>query len=61
MILRKMFFKLVDNSAFRKQYQDNGDIKLTRTEQGGNYLVLEVYYHITKRLIRNLLVIEMRK
>ena len=60
----KDFFKLMNNSVFRKT-MENGrkhkDIKLVTTEEKRNKLVSEPNYHTTKHFSDNLLPIEMKK
>ena len=62
--LEKDFFKLMNNSVFRKTMENvrkHRDIKLVTTDQKRNKLVSETNYHTTKRFSKNLLVIEMKK
>ena len=60
----KDFFKLMSNSVFGKTMENvrkHRDIKLVTTEERGNKLVSEPYYHTTKHFSENLLAIEMKK
>ena len=64
MILKNIFFKLMNNSVFRKTMENvrkHRDIKLVTTERRRNYLVLEPNYHTTKFFTEKLLAIEMKK
>ena len=62
--LEKDFFKLMNNSVFRKTMENvrkHRDIKLVTTDERRNKLVSEPNYHTTKYFSENLLAIEMRK
>ena len=64
MILRKDFFKLMNNSVFGKTMENvrkHRDFKLVTTDKRRNQLVSEPNYHITKWFSENLVAIEMRK
>ena len=64
MILKKDFFKLMNNSVFGKTMENmrkHRDIKLVTTDEKRNKLVSEPNYHTTKRFSENLLAIEMKK
>ena len=64
MILKKIFFELINNAIFGKTMENVGkhrDIKLVPTERRRNYLVSERNYHTTKFFSENLLAIEMKK
>ena len=64
MILKKDFFKLMNNSVFRKTMENvrkHRDIKLVTTDEKRNKLVSEPNYHTTKRFSKKLLAIEMKK
>ena len=63
MILKKIFFKLMNNAVFGKTVKNvrkHRDIKLVTTERR-NYLESEPNHHMTKFFIENLLAIEMKK
>ena len=57
MILKKIFFKLMNNPVFEKTMK----VKLVTTERRRNYLVLEPGYHTTKHFTKNSLTVEMKK
>ena len=60
----KEFFKLMNNSVFRKRMENvrkHKDIKLVTTDERRNKLVSEPNYHTTKQFSENLLAIEMKK
>ena len=64
MILKKIFFKLINNVVFLKtmeKVRKHRDIKLATTERQRNYLVSEPNYRTAKFLVENLLAIEMKK
>ena len=64
MILKKIFFKLINNSVFRKTMENvrkQKDIKLVTTGKRRNQLVSGPNYHTTKRFSECLLAIEMKK
>ena len=64
MILKNIFFKLINNSVFGKTVENVGkhrDIKLGTTQKRRNYLVSEPTYHKIKFFTENLLAIEMRQ
>ena len=64
MILKNIFFKLINNSVFEKTVENVGkhrDIKLGTTQKRRNYLVSEPNYHKIKFFTENLLAIEMRQ
>ena len=64
MTFRKGFFKIINNSAFRKTMENvkkHKDIKFVTTEARRKYLVSEPSYHATKFFTKNLLAIEIRK
>ena len=64
MILKKDFFKLMNNSVFGKTMENvrkHRDIKLVTTDEKRNKLVSEPNYHTTKHFSENLLVMEMKK
>ena len=51
MVLKKIFFKLINNGVFGKAMENmrkHGDIKLVTTERKIIYLVSEPNYHTTK-------------
>ena len=59
MIMKKTFFKLMNNTVFGKTMDNvrkHGDIKLVTKEWRRNYLVLERNYHTTKSFTENKLV-----
>ena len=63
-ILKKIFFKLMNNSVFGKTMENvrkHRDIKLVTTERRRNYLVSEPNHHTTKFFTEHLLAIEMKK
>ena len=60
MILKKFFFKLMNNAVFGKTMENvrkHRDIKLVTTERRRNYLVSEPNYHTTKFFTEHLLAI----
>ena len=60
----KDFFKLVNNSAFRKTIENvrkHKIIKLATIKGTRNYLTSEPNYHITKFFTENLLATEIKK
>ena len=64
MILKKDFFKLMNNTVLRKTVENvtkHRDIKLTTTDKRRNELASEPIYHTTKYFLENLLVIEIKK
>ena len=64
MILKKIFFKLMNNVISGKTIENirkHRDIKLVTTERRRNYLMLEPNYHAKKFFTENLLAIEMKK
>ena len=64
MILKKNFFKLMNNAVFGKTMENvrkNRDIKVVATERRRNYLVPEPNYHPTKFFTENVIVIEIKK
>ena len=64
MILKNIFFKLMNNSVFGKTIESmrkHRDINLVATERGRNYLVSKPIYHATKFLTEHLLATEMKK
>ena len=64
MILKKIFFKMMNNAAFRKTRKNvrkHRDVKLVTTERREKYLVSEPNYHTTKFFIGYLLAIEIKK
>ena len=64
MILKKDFFKLMNNAVLRKTVENvtkHRDIKLTTTDKRRNQLASEPIYHTTKYFLENLLVIEIKK
>ena len=61
MILKKNFFKLMNNAVFGKTMENarkHRDIKLAITERRRNYLVSEPNYHTTKFFTEHLLTYE---
>ena len=63
MILKKIFFKLMNNAVFGKTMENvrkHRDIKLVTTERRRNYLVSEPNYHTTKFFTEHLLELEMK-
>ena len=56
MILKKIFFKLMNNAVFGKTKE-----KLVTTEKRRNDLVSEQNYHTTNYFTEKLLIIEMKK
>ena len=64
MILKKDFFKLMNNSVFGKTMENVGnhrDIKLVTTDEKRSKLISEPNYCRTKRFSENLLATEMKK
>ena len=64
MILKKKFFRLMNNSVFGETIENvrkYRDIKLFTTKRRRNYLVSEKNYHTTKFFTENLSKIEMKK
>ena len=64
MVLKKDFFKLMNNAVLRKTVENvtkHRDIKLTTTDKRRNELASEPIYHTTKYFLENLLVIEIKK
>ena len=62
--IRKDFFKLMNNSVFRKTMENvrnYRDIKLVTTNNKRNKLVSELSYYTTKSFSENLMAIEMKK
>ena len=60
MISRNIFFKLINNTIFRKAIEHR-DIKLLTKEKRRDYVDLEPNYHFTKLSIKILLATEMKK
>ena len=64
MILKKIFFKLMNNAVFRETMETvrkHRYIKIVATERRRNYLVSEPNYHTTNIFTENLLAIEMKQ
>ena len=64
MILRKTFFKLMNNVVFGKTMENvrkHKDIKLVTTELRRNYLVSEPHHHTFFFPPENVLAIEMKR
>ena len=64
MILKKIFFKLVNNAIFGKTMENvrkHTDTKFVTTETRRNYLVVEPNCHTIKFFTENLLAKEMKK
>ena len=64
MILKKIFFKLMNNAVSGKTMENvrkHRDIKLVTNDKRRNQLVSEPNYHTTKCFLENLLAIEMKK
>ena len=64
MILKNVFFKLMNNAVFGKAMENvrkYRDIILVTTERRKNYLVSEPNYHTTKFFTENVLATEMKK
>ena len=64
MILKKIFFMLMNNTVFRKTMENvrkHRDIKPVTTERRRNYLVSESNYLTTKFFTEYLLAIETKK
>ena len=64
MILKKIFFKLMNNVVLEKTMESASkyrDIKFITKERRRNYLVSEPNLHTTKCFTENLLAIEMKK
>ena len=62
--LKKDFFKLMNNSVFRKTMENvrkHRDVRLVKTEGKRNKLASEPNYHTTKHISENLLTIQMKK
>ena len=56
--------KLMNNAVFAKTIENvrkRGNINLTTTERGRNYLLSEPNYHTTKFFTEHLLAMEMKK
>ena len=60
MILKKIFFWMMNNAAFRKTMENVRKL-LNLSERRRNYLVSEPNYHTTKFFTENLLGIEMKE
>ena len=64
MILKKIFFKLINNSVFGKTMENvrkHRDIKLVTTDKRRNQLVSQPNYHTENYFSENLLAIQMKK
>ena len=64
MILKKIFFKLMNNSVFGKTMKNvrkHRDVKLATTDEKRNKLVSDPNYDTAKRFSENLLALEMKK
>ena len=64
MILKKIFFKLMNNAVSGKTMENvrkHRYIKLVTNDKRRNQLVSEPNYHTTKCFLENLLAIEMKK
>ena len=60
----KDFFKLMNNSVFGKTMENvrnHRDIKIVTTNKQRNKYASEPNYHTTKRISKNLLIMEMKK
>ena len=60
----KDFFKLMNNSVFGKTMENvrnHRDIKIVTSNKQRNRLASEPNYYTTKRISKNLLIIEMKK
>ena len=60
----KDFFKLMNHFMFGKTIENvrkHGDIKLATNDKRRNYLASELNYQTTKRFLKNLVAIEMKK
>ena len=60
----KDFFKLMNYAVFRKTMENvrnHRDIKIATTNRQRNTLASEPYYHKTKRISKDLLIMEMKK
>ena len=57
----KEFFKLKNNSVFRKTKENVRKYREKRREKRGNYLVSEQSYHTTRFFTENLLAARMKK
>ena len=60
----KDFFKLTSNSVFGKTMENvrnHRDIKIVTTNRQRNRFASEPNYHTTKRISKDLLIIEMKK
>ena len=63
MILKKIFFKRMNSTAFGKNMENvvkHRDIKLIITERRRNYLVPEQNHHTTNFFTENSLAVEMK-
>ena len=61
---KKVFFKLMNNVAFEKAMENvrnHRDIKLITTDKRRSILASEPYYHSSKRISNDLMIMEMRK
>ena len=64
MILKNIFFKLINNAVFGKTMENVRNltnIKFVTTEARRNYLVAKSNYHTANFFSENLLAIEMKK
>ena len=64
MILKIIFFRLIDNAVFRKTIKNvikHRNIKLVTTERRTNYLVSKPNYYTTKFFTENILAIKTKK
>ena len=64
MILKKDFFKLMNNSVFGKTMENVGnhrDIKLVTSDKRRKWFVSEPNYNSHKNFLENLMAIEMKK
>ena len=60
----KEFFKLMNNSVFGKTMENvknHRDIKLITTDKQRSILVSEPNYHSSKRISKDLMIMEMKK
>ena len=60
----KDFFKLMNNSVFGKimeNVRDHRDIKLVTSDKRRSILVSEPNYHSSKRISKDLMIMEMKK
>ena len=58
------FFKLMNNAVFGRAVENmrnHRDIKIVTTDKQRNKLASEPNYHTTKRISKNLLIMEMKK